>query len=343
MMPSLSFRAAALLLAGVLAAAGPAQAQPNVITPGSPAPGYAAPASPIPLRQGYGAPPRPAFAPAAPVAPAPALAPAPPLAAAPATVTGAAPPAQEAFVKAVEEARQSFAGALNDMVRGVSRPRRAEALCRAVPRARMENWVGKLAVLGSSPGGRGMIVIEIAPRLTIATNRNEAADERDKTLIDVRTPLFGAAAVLAVGDRVQFTGTLIPGGDDCFREVGKDIAATMTQPEFILRLEAIKKVSPPSANAVLSGQAAAMSIAQSSDYVRDAVDTIAGAVACGMENRRVFATIIKVMIRASAGQPVEQRDNLITMIFSPPSQQAQTKENCEAKIQLFDRLETDAS
>jgi hypothetical protein len=320
----------ALVLAVGPAAAASAQG-PNVITPN------VAPAAPFAPRPGYGVPMA-----ARPNVPAPA-APAPAPAAAPTTMVGAAPPAQEAFVKAVDEARQSYAGALNDMVRGVARPRRAEALCRAVPKARLENWVGKLAMLGSSPGGRGMLAIEVSPKLTFATNRSDAADERDKTMIDVRSPLFGAAAVLAVGDRVQFSGALLPGGEDCFKEVGKDIAATMTQPEFILRLDAIKKVSPPAANAVLSGQVAAMSIAQSSDYVRDAVDVIAGAVACGMENRRVFATIIKVMIRASAGQSVEQRDNLITMIFSPPSQQAQTKDDCEAKVQLFDRLEEDAS
>ncbi len=253
------------------------------------------------------------------------------------------PSGEDGFIKAVEDGRQTFNNGLNDMVRGVARPRRAEALCRMVPRGRMDNWVGKLATLGSSPGGRGVVAIEIAPKLVIATNRTEAADDKDKTLIDVRSPLFGNAAVLAVGDRVVFSGTLVGGPDDCFKEIGKDAATSMSTPEFVMRLDAIKKVIPPTAAAVQSGQAQAMSIAQSSDYVRDAVDIIAGGSACGAESRRVFAIVIKVLIRATAGQSTEQRDALIGLMFTPPSAQAQAKENCETKTPALDRLEAEVS
>jgi hypothetical protein len=288
----------------------------------------------------------PVVAVAQPARPVPAPATAPAAAAPAAPDTGntmvPTPPAEDAFIKAVDDSRATYVGGLNDLVRGVARPRRAEALCRILPKGRIDNWVGKVAVLGSSPGGRGVVSIEIAPKLTLATNRNEAADEKDKTLIDVRAPLFAYAAVLAVGDRVQFSGTLLPGTEDCFKEVGKDIMTTMSSPEFIIRLDALKKVIPPSANQVLSGQAKAMSIAQSSDYVRDSVDIIAGGVACGAENRRVFALIIKILIRATAGQPNDQRDALIGLMFTPPSQSAQTKENCDAKMAALDRLEAEA-
>lgn len=253
------------------------------------------------------------------------------------------PPIEDAFIKAVEDGRATYMSGLNDLVRGVARPRRAETLCRVLPRGRLDNWVGKLAVVGSSPGGRGVVAIEVAPKLVFATNRTEASDDKDKTLIDVRSPLFAAAAVLAVGDRVVFSGTLLPGGDDCFKEVGKDVAATMSAPEFTLRLDGIRKVVPPAANAVLSGAAKPMSIAQSSDYVRDSVDIIAGGVACGADSRRVFALIIKVLIKATAGQSTDQRDALIGLMFTPPSTSAQNKENCESKSSALDRLEAEAS
>jgi len=255
----------------------------------------------------------------------------------------AQPAPEEAFLRAVEDGRQTFASGVNDMARGVARPRRAEALCRAVPRGRIENWTGRLAVLGSSTGGRGVIVIEVAPRVTIATNRAEAADERDKTLIDVRSPLFAYVAALAVGDRVQFSGTFVSAADDCFKEAGRDTRASLTEPEFIFRLDAIRKVVPPPVSAVLSGQAAPMSIAQSSDFVRDAVDTIAGATVCGAEQRRVFGVIIKLLIRATAGQSTEQRDALIGLMFSPPSPQTQLRENCDARLSALDRLEGEVS
>lgn len=278
-------------------------------------------------------------------APAVAQAQAPAAPATPPTTSGsfATPAIEDQFIKAIDEARQTFSNGLNDMVRGVARPRRAEALCHLVPRGRMDNWTGKLATLGSSPGGRGIVGVELASKLVISTNRTEAADDKDKTLIDVRSPLFGNAAVLAVGDRVQFSGTLIGGTDDCFKEVGKDVAASMTAPEFVMRLDAIKKVIPPTANAVLAGQATAMSIAQSSGYVRDAVDIIAGGTACGSESRRVFAIVIKVLIRATVGQSPEQRDALIGLMFSPPSAQAQAKENCDTKAAALDRLEAEVS
>ncbi len=254
-----------------------------------------------------------------------------------------APAIEDAFIKAVEDGRATYLSGLNDLVRGVARPRRAEALCRVLPRGRIDNWAGKLAVVGSSPGGRGVVAIEIAPKLLLATNRVEAADDKDKTLIEVRSPLFAAAAVLAVGDRVVFSGTLLPGADDCFKEAGKDVATTMAAPEFVLRLDAIRKVIPPAANAVLSGAAKPMSIAQSSDYVRDSVDIIAGGVACGADSRRVFALIIKILIRATAGQSTDQRDALIGLMFTPPSTTAQNKENCESKSSALDRLEAEAS
>ena len=151
------------------------------------------------------------------------------------------------------------------------------------------------------------------------------------------------AAGLAVGDRVQFSGTLLPGADDCFKEAGRDLMATMASPEFVVRLDAVRKVVPPAANAVLSGAARPMSIAQSSDYVRDSVDIIAGGVACGAESRRMFALIIKILIRATAGQPNDQRDALIGLMFTPPSTSAQNRENCEGKLAGLDRLEGEAS
>ena len=264
-------------------------------------------------------------------------------AATPPAVIGSQPGTEDAFLKAVEEGRQTFVNGVNDMVRGVARPRRAEALCRAVPRGQVVNWIGKMAVLGSSPGGRGVVAIEVGPKTLLATNRTDAADDRDKTLIDTRSPLFANAAALAVGDRVQFSGTFISGTDDCFKEVGKDVKTSLTEPEFVFRLDTIKKVVPPPASAVLSGQAAPMSIAQSSDFVRDSVDTIAAATVCGAEQRRVFGIIIKLLIRASAGQSVEQRDALIGLMFSPPSAQTQVRENCDARLSALDRLEGEVS
>ena len=80
---------------------------------------------------------------------------------------GAPPAAEDAFIKAIDEARQPFLTGLNEMVRGVARPRRAEALCRIVPRGRVENWTGKLVALTSSPGGRGVVTIELAPKVTV--------------------------------------------------------------------------------------------------------------------------------------------------------------------------------
>lgn len=251
--------------------------------------------------------------------------------------------AEDSFVKAVEDGRATYTAGLNDMVRGVARPRRAEAICRAVPRGAVQNWTGKLVMLGSSAAGRGVVVIEVAPHLLVATNRTDAADDKDRTLIDTRSPLFAYAAALAVGDRVQFSGTLVPGTEDCFKEVGKDVKTSMADPEFVMRLDSIRKVVPPAVNAVLSGQAQPMSIAQSSDFVRDAVDVIAGGAACGVENRKVFGVIIKVLIRATAGQSTEQRDALIGLMFSPPTAASQTKENCDAKGAALDRLDAEVS
>ncbi len=260
-----------------------------------------------------------------------------------APLVAAATDVQERFVRAVEEGRQAYTAGANDLARGAARPRRAEALCRIVPRGRVDNWVGKVVTLASSAGGRGVIAIEVAPRVVVATNRADAGDEADRTLLDPRAVLFANASTLAPGDRVQFSGLLLPGSTDCFREVGRDVAASMTQPEFIIRLDGLRKVVPPPTNAVLSGQVPPMSIAQSSEYVRDAVETIAGASACGVENRRVFGVIIKVLIRAAAGQSSEQRDLLIDLMFNPASERAQAKENCDMKQVSLDRLEAEVN
>lgn len=147
----------------------------------------------------------------------------------------AQPSDQVAFIAAVEKARSDVDNAQNDMQKGAIRRERARALCAAVQSGRVEDWTGTIADLTTNSDGLGVVTVRIADDLHVATWNNALSDIGDRTLIDPDSAVFKAFAVLAEGAEVRFSGQLLKGETDCYREGSLTLAGAMDAPKFILR------------------------------------------------------------------------------------------------------------
>ena len=154
----------------------------------------------------------------------------------------AMPDDEAALLVAVEAARRQYQMAANDMARGSARPTRAQDICRTIPSPAVSGWVGTIAALSTNSEGKGVLSIQIAPRVLVKTWSNAVSDYGDGTLIDPASPLFRAASLLQAGQRVRFSASLIPDRTDCFREASTSLAGSIAEPEFIMRLEDIQAI-----------------------------------------------------------------------------------------------------
>ncbi|HEY8613536.1 MAG TPA: hypothetical protein VIL69_19910 [Roseomonas sp.] len=154
------------------------------------------------------------------------------------------PPASQIAVQtAVTEARRAFDMAPNDMARGATRRARARALCAALPTKTASNWIGEVALLSSTPNGKGVLYMRIGDDISLNTDNSNISEGPNRTLIDPGSSLFDVISRLTVGQKVRFSGNFLPGRDDCFRESSLTQRSAMVHPDFIFRFTAITPLS----------------------------------------------------------------------------------------------------
>jgi hypothetical protein len=152
-------------------------------------------------------------------------------------------PADEvAVIAAVENAREHYAAATNDMAKGASRPTRAAAICAALRSRSVAGWVGRVSTLSSNADGKGVLAVEIAPDVSIKTWNNSLSDIWDQTLIETSSPLFAIASQLRKGQIVRVGGTFFQNASDCVREASMSLADSIDEPEFIFRFGSITAI-----------------------------------------------------------------------------------------------------
>jgi hypothetical protein len=158
---------------------------------------------------------------------------------APATSNSALPPAEVALIDAVKGAIAQYQNGQTEMQKGASRPMRAQAICRALPGRRAQNWIGTISNIDTNGEGKGVLVIQIADGITVETWNNSLSDVMDHTLIEATSSVFTSALQLKQGQRVRFSGTFLPSETDCIEERSLSLRGSVTEPAFILRFEAI--------------------------------------------------------------------------------------------------------
>lgn len=149
------------------------------------------------------------------------------------------PASQKAFCKALNEHRDAYNDAPNDLKKSKTRKDRAEALKAAVPGGRVTKWEGTVSELTTT--GDGNVVLKVQPLgcedFTVGTWNNEFSDIMDKTLISKNSSIFDVLAEMSVGQGLTFSGRLVPDseGNDGWGETSMTEYGSMTGGAFLMR------------------------------------------------------------------------------------------------------------
>lgn len=156
-----------------------------------------------------------------------------------AAVEPAMPPAQRRFIEIIEDARNRFDEAKNDLAKGATRPARAKAICSAMQSKQVADWIGTVHRLSSNSDGKGVLRVEIAEDIRLGTVDNAFSDIGYPTLIDGTSSLMLVAASLTKGQKIKFSGRFFADEPDCFAEMSVTQRGSMQSPHFIFRFTSI--------------------------------------------------------------------------------------------------------
>jgi hypothetical protein len=152
------------------------------------------------------------------------------------------PSDQAGFVRAISTARTAYRAAANKLAAGGARSRRQQAICSALQGQSASGWIGTIAELSSNGDGKGVISIEVAPDVHVATWNNALSDIGSDTLIEPASSLFKRLAAMRRGDIVKFSGNFNSSQVDCVGEQSVTLDGSMTDPVFTMRFTSISKL-----------------------------------------------------------------------------------------------------
>lgn len=150
-------------------------------------------------------------------------------------------PATEATIASIVASyAEQYSNAPNEMIAGGTRPARAQALCRDLPRSLAVNrWIGRISTLSSNEQGKGVLVLRVSNNMSLGTWNNALSDIQDHTLIQPNSGLFDTASSMKVGDLVWFSGSFVPSANDCIEEQSLTMSGGMTDPTFTFRFTSL--------------------------------------------------------------------------------------------------------
>ncbi|MBH5372205.1 hypothetical protein [Bradyrhizobium glycinis] len=149
---------------------------------------------------------------------------------------------QVGFVRSVATAKSAYKAANNQLAAGGARSSRKQAICNALQGQSATGWVGKIAQLTSNGDGKGVVSIELAPDVHVATWNNALSDIGARTLIEPTSSLFKSLAGMKRGDLVRFSGSFTSSDVDCVREQSVTLDGSMTDPVFTMRFSSVAKL-----------------------------------------------------------------------------------------------------
>jgi hypothetical protein len=149
---------------------------------------------------------------------------------------------QVRFVETVMNAERAYFDAETEMAQGGTRADRRAAICAALKGPVVQNWIGTVNDATSTNDGHGVLTLHIARGIGLGTTNNPLSNPELDTLIAPGSSVFKAASALVKGDTVQFSGTFFPDDQDCVREISDTLRGSMTDPEFLFRFIAVKKL-----------------------------------------------------------------------------------------------------
>lgn len=192
--------------------------------------------TPVP---GEGAEPLPGTTPPTPV-PSPAAAPAEDAIAALA-LKEQQPKDQTAFATAISDAQKAY-DASDFEAQMALQPQRAAAICKALPKPEVKNWVGAVRAADKDSGGRLTVTVALPDGTLVKTWNNAMSDLDDNTLVPAGTPLAATFGKLKAGDAIRFAGTFFSDEADCYRSTRLALGQSVMEPSFLFRFTAVEKL-----------------------------------------------------------------------------------------------------
>ena len=151
----------------------------------------------------------------------------------------AMPAEQVSFIEAVVSSREAYRKAPNELAKGGVRAQRREKVCGALKSIAVTGWLGRIVELESNNEGKGVLAVEIAEDVTLATWNNALSDLNHHTLIDSSSALFADLAGMKKGQKVLFSGSFFPDETDCVAEQSMTLSGSMREPEFVFRFSLV--------------------------------------------------------------------------------------------------------
>lgn len=155
------------------------------------------------------------------------------------------PQPQQSFVTIIEQARNEYKDAPNELKKSVVRTKRGNLIKETLGNNRnFDNWIGIVKEMRTTGKGNAIFTLQIeGTKINFGTMNNEFSDMFDGTLIEQNNPLYNTIAELQKGDKVVVSGSFLPSdGNDYIYEFSLTEDGSMKNPEFLVRFKEISKL-----------------------------------------------------------------------------------------------------
>lgn len=147
------------------------------------------------------------------------------------------PADEEDFIDIVTTGVKAADEAENDLQAGRALTKRDKALKKGDFDS-VKNWRGTVKTLDSNGDGHGVLTVELAPNVSVATWNNAFSDIEDETLIKSEK-MMDTLADMSEGDEIVFSGKFITDAgvpdNKGLTKIGK-----LQDPEFVFRFSSVK-------------------------------------------------------------------------------------------------------
>ena len=157
------------------------------------------------------------------------------------------PEAQRIFTQTVLSFIKRYQDAETDFQRGSLRPARKDAICGSLASRNIEDWYGYVKSISTNSDGFGIVEIELAEDILIATWNNSLSDLESNTLISPDSSLYQQLGSIPEQSLVKFSGRFFRSKTDCIEEKSFTLDGSLSEPEFVLKFSTIEFVAdaPP--------------------------------------------------------------------------------------------------
>jgi len=112
--------------------------------------------------------------------------------------------------------------------------RQEREICNSLRGLKVQNWVGKVTTIETNSDGKGVLGIEIADGISVATWNNAVSDMYHHTLIEPGTDFYNTISNMKRGQAIKFSGSFASGVKGaCIYEESLTLEGGLRSPDFV--------------------------------------------------------------------------------------------------------------